>query len=295
MKPLVPVPYVPLAPDQPGGEDAPFFFARFTGVTFVNPPADPPHRHTFQELILVEAGLVRHSIDGQPHDVPPHTLALIARGQVHAVDRAIEMVGWQLRFADDYLPADRDGGAWHDPLAAFARLGPAPTLALRPADVGELNAVAALIDAEWAAPDRPGRDTVLRHLLATLLIRIGRIHAARAGGDSAVGEEQRVYRAFTALLERDFAAHHDAGHYAAALGLDPDRLAAVLARLLGKTTKRVIDERLVLEAKRALRYTDRPLKEIAAALGYGDQFHLSKTFKRLAGVSPQAFRQQPGK
>jgi AraC-like DNA-binding protein len=96
-------------------------------------------------------------------------------------------------------------------------------------------------------------------------------------------------------LERDFAAHHDAGHYAAALGLDPDRLAGILTRLLGKTTKRVIDERLVLEAKRALRYTDRPLKEIAAALGYGDQFHLSKTFKRLAGASPQAFRQLPGK
>ena len=295
MKPLVPVPYVPLAPGQPGGEDAPFFFARFTGETFVNPPDDPPHRHTFQELILIEAGLLRHSVDGQPHDLPPHTLALIARGQVHAVDRMIEGVGWQLRFADDYLPAGSDDGAWRDPLAAFARLGPAPALALRPADVGELNAVAALIEAEWADLARPGRDEALRHLLATLLIRIGRIHAAQAGGDPAAGEEQRVYRAFAALLERDFAAHHDVAHYAAALGLDPDRLSAVLARLLGKTTKRVIDERLVLEAKRALRYTGRPLKDIAAALGYGDQFHLSKTFKRLAGVSPQAFRRQPGK
>jgi AraC family transcriptional regulator, transcriptional activator of pobA len=295
MKPLVPIPYVPLAPGQPGGEDAPFFFARFTGETLVNPPDDPPHRHTFQELILVEAGLVRHSVDGRPFDLAPHTLALVARGQVHAVDRGIEVVGWQLRFADDYLPADRDGGLWPDPMALFAGLGPAPALALRPADVRALNAVAALLEAEWAAPERPGRDLALRHLLATLLVQVGRICAAHTGADPAAGEEQRVYRAFTALLERDFAAHHDVGHYAAALGLDPDRLAAVLARLLGKTTKRVIDERLVLEAKRALRFTDRSLGEIAAALGYRDQFHLSKTFKRLAGTSPRAFRQQPGK
>ena len=295
MKPIVPIPYVPLAPDRPGEQDAPFLFARFAGVTFVNPPSDPPHRHTFQELILVEAGLVRHSVDGRPFDLGPHTLALVARGQVHAVDRGVEVDGWMLRFADDYLPVDRDGGLWPDPMALVGELGPAPALALRPADLRALNAVAALLEAEWAVPERPGRDVALRHLLATLLVQVGRICAAQTGADPAAGEEQRVYRAFTALLERDFAAHHDVGHYAAALGLDPDRLAAVLVRLLGKTTKRVIDERLVLEAKRALRYTDRPLKDIAAALGYGDQFHLSKTFKRLAGTSPQAFRQQPGK
>ena len=85
------------------------------------------------------------------------------------------------------------------------------------------------------------------------------------------------------------------GHYAAALGPEPVRVAAILARLLGKTTKRAIDERPALEAKRALRYTDRPLNEIAAALGYADQVHRSKTFKRLAGVTPQAFRQHAGK
>jgi AraC family transcriptional activator of pobA len=292
MKAPAPIPYVDLEPGQPGAADASFFFLRFVGATFVNPPANPPHRHAYQELILIEAGRAWHSVDGRPLDLAPHTLALIARGQVHVFDRAIEVTGWILRFADDYLPAGPADGAWPDPAIAFAPLGPAPALALRPADLRALNAVADLIAAEWARPAGPDRDAALRHLLAVLLVRVERIRRAATGADPAAREAQRVYRAFMALLERDFAAHHDVGHYAAALGLDPVRLSTVLTHLLGKPTKRVIDERLVLEAKRSLRYTPLALKEVAAALGYSDQFHLSKTFKRLAGAAPQAYRRQ---
>jgi AraC-like DNA-binding protein/mannose-6-phosphate isomerase-like protein (cupin superfamily) len=294
MEPVISFPAVPLMPDQSGGDAVSFFFDRFATRTFINASDDPPHRHTYQELLLIEEGLLRHGLDGQHYEVGPHTLALIPRGRVHTVDRAIEVVGWIIQFTDDFLPADRAGGAWPEP-APLSGLGLTSSLALRPDDLRGLNAVAALIEAEWADPARPDRDDALRHLLATLLIRIGRIHEAATGTDLLAREEQRVYRDFTALLERDFAAHHDVGHYAAALGLDPDRLSAMLARLLGRPTKRVIDERLVLEAKRALRFTDRPLGAIAADLGYSDQFHLSKTFKRLTGVSPQTFRRQPEK
>jgi AraC-like DNA-binding protein/mannose-6-phosphate isomerase-like protein (cupin superfamily) len=294
MEPVISFPAVPLMPDQSGGDAVSFFFDRFATRTFINSSDDPPHRHTYQELLLIEEGLLRHGLDGQHYEVGPHTLALIPRGRVHTVDRAIEVVGWIIQFTDDFLPADRAGGAWPEP-APLSGLGLTSSLALRPDDLRGLNAVAALIEAEWADPARPDRDDALRHLLATLLIRIGRIHEAATGTDLLAREEQRVYRDFTALLERDFAAHHDVGHYAAALGLDPDRLSAMLARLLGRPTKRVIDERLVLEAKRALRFTDRPLGAIAADLGYSDQFHLSKTFKRLTGVSPQTFRRQPEK
>jgi AraC family transcriptional activator of pobA len=291
MKHSLPIPYVPIAPDYPEKEEPPLLFTRFAGFTFVNPPSDPPHRHTFQELILVEAGLLRHSVDGQPFDLSPHTLALISRGQVHTVDRGVEVTGWLLRFADDYLPVSGDGRLWPDFTTTFGGPNTPPMLALRLADVEELNAVADLIEVEWESETLPFGNAVLRHLLAVLLFRIARIMESAAGTDPAAGEEQRVYRDFTALLERDFTTHHDVAHYAAELGLDPDRLSAILTWLLGKSTKRVIDERLMLEARRALRYSDHSLAQIATALGYADQFHLSKTFKRIVGVSPSTFRQ----
>ena len=34
------------------------------------------------------------------------------------------------------------------------------------------------------------------------------------------------------------------------------------------------------------------VKQVAAQLGFADPFHFSRTFKRVFGLSPEAFRQQ---
>ncbi len=46
-----------------------------------------------------------------------------------------------------------------------------------------------------------------------------------------------------------------------------------------------------LEAARSLLTSGATLKEIAAATGFGDEYHLSRTFKKKFGVSPQTQRQ----
>ena len=121
------IPYVSLDPDAPRPDDATVAFVRLRGETYVNPPSDPPHRHDFHELILVETGRLRHTIDGEPADLGDHSLALIARGQVHTVDRAVGAVGWVLRFAEEVLPTGTD--------IAFPD---AATLALSSTDVAAL-------------------------------------------------------------------------------------------------------------------------------------------------------------
>lgn len=276
------IPYVQLTPDAASLDDAIFAFRRLQGETFVNLSSDAPHRHAFHELILVETGRLRHTIDGEFADLGDHALALIARGQVHTLDRAVGVVGWMLRFAEELLHAETAA-------IILGVAGSQPTLALTPSDLATLAPIADLIEQEVARPHGPERDAALRALVTLLLLRVGRI-AQTAGATPVAREEQRIYSDFVALLERDYAAHHGVVHYADTLGLDPDRLAAILTRVLGVPTKRAIDERLVLEAKRLLRHTPLTLREIATDLGYGDQFHLSKTFKRVTDLSPQEYR-----
>ena len=278
----VAIPYVPLDPDAASPDEATLGFHRLRGLTYINPPSDPPHRHTFHELILVETGRLRHTVDGEPADLGDHALALIARGQVHTVDRAVGVIGWMLRFAEELLPAETA-------VLFPGTTGGRPTLALTPSDLAALAPIADLIEQENAQPPGSERDAALGALVTLLVLRVGRI-ARAAGANPAVRKEQRIYRDFVALLERDFTAHHGVAHYADTLELDPDRLSAVLTGILGIPAKRTIDERLALEAKRLLRHTPLTLKEIAAALGYADQFHLSKAFKRVTGLSPQAYR-----
>ena len=53
-------------------------------------------------------------------------------------------------------------------------------------------------------------------------------------------------------------------------------------------------DRVILEAVRLLRFSDLSIKEIAARLGFGDQFAFSKAFKRQRGRGP-ARLPEPGR
>lgn len=46
------------------------------------------------------------------------------------------------------------------------------------------------------------------------------------------------------------------------------------------------------EAKRLLRYTDRPVSAIAAYLGFSSQGHFSKVFKEITGMTPGEYREK---
>jgi len=51
-----------------------------------------------------------------------------------------------------------------------------------------------------------------------------------------------------------------------------------------------IMRRRIERAKQRLWTTEEPLRAIAESLGFSDAFHLSKSFKRIAGMSPRDFR-----
>ena len=56
----------------------------------------------------------------------------------------------------------------------------------------------------------------------------------------------------------------------------------------------MIGERIIMEAKRELYLTSKPIKEIAYILGFKDEFYFSRFFKRNTDVSPQLYRDTVG-
>ncbi len=291
MKPANAIEYVEMPVTAPVEQAAAFFLRRMQGKA-VPPAMELPHRHNYQEILVIQSGYGRHVIDGHAADLVPHTVALIGKGQVHLFEHAHNLSGWIVRFTDDFVPAGLFNPPWNDHAPLFNQLGRAATLAL---DLPEFHAIERIcheIEQEWTHASALQAEHALRHLLGVLLIRLERSYQHALHRTDHDREACGVYQQFAILLEQHVAARHDVQFYADALQLAPAKLSKLLSRTVGKPTKQVIDERLVLEAKRYLLYTDLPLKEIAALLGYADPFHLSKTFKRVAGETPQAYREQ---
>jgi YesN/AraC family two-component response regulator len=63
---------------------------------------------------------------------------------------------------------------------------------------------------------------------------------------------------------------------------------------LNKTLTNLISERIIIEAKRELYLTNKPVKQIAYELGYDDEYYFSRFFKTNADVSPQFYRDTVG-
>jgi AraC family transcriptional activator of pobA len=273
-------------------------------------PVREPHRHDYHELIWVRSGSGVHLLDGEPYELQAGTVALIGRGQVHTVQRSAALSAAVVRFGDEAL----EGSAgW-----LLAGRG-GRTVAVPP---GEVHHLEATIDALAFEARRPADERTVRlerHLLAALLLWVERWYGARPESEGHAASQYRsrpegerdaasqddaarieslsaddaaveLHRRFARVLERDFSRHHDAVHYADALAVPPAALSRALAEVTGRTTKELITDRVMLEAARLLRYTDRSVGEVAHAAGFTDPLYFSRAFKRRFGTAPKAYR-----
>ncbi len=95
-------------------------------------------------------------------------------------------------------------------------------------------------------------------------------------------------------IEENFKTKHTASEYAALLYISPKALAKITKTHFNKTLSSLINERIIIEAKRELYLTDKTVKQIAYELGYEDEFYFSRFFKVNAAVSPQLYRDTVG-
>ncbi len=95
-------------------------------------------------------------------------------------------------------------------------------------------------------------------------------------------------------IEDNFKTKHSPGEYAEMLYISPKALAKMTKSYFNKTISHLINERIIIEAKRELYLTDKTIKEIAWELGYEDEYYFSRFFKVNSDVSPQLYRDTVG-
>ena len=99
---------------------------------------------------------------------------------------------------------------------------------------------------------------------------------------------------FKTLLEENFLTLHKPSDYASLLAITPNNLTKQCNNRFNKTPTLMIQERLILEAKKHLHLTRLSIKEIAFALKFQDEYYFSRVFKKMTKISPQTFRKTTG-
>ncbi|HEX7836667.1 MAG TPA: helix-turn-helix domain-containing protein [Kofleriaceae bacterium] len=249
---------------------------------------ETPQRPEFHTIYVGLRGKGRLIVDFTPASLGAGYLTFVARGRVQQFvpDRAVD--AWMLLFAPEFMLA---GGDSPDPLALPAILAPAwapPAIAMPPAEARELVALAGALDAEHARPIDDLQPWLLAALLRVLILRAERLVLELRRPVPLPAPLQR----FFTILERDHQAVRSVAHYARAAGISGRRLGELVHEHAGKSTKQVIDERVILEQKRLLVHTELSVKELAAKTGFAEPTNLVKFFRHHVGTTPLAFRER---
>ncbi len=137
------------------------------------------------------------------------------------------------------------------------------------------------------------KDTIQEEMLRMLLKRLIIICTRLFKDQSEVKykeEELDVIRQFHVLVEKNYKEKQKVGDYAELLNKSAKTLSNLFSKNSEKPPLRQIHERIALEAKRLLYFTSKSIKEIGWELGFEEEAHFSRFFKRLNGQSATKFR-----
>lgn len=99
---------------------------------------------------------------------------------------------------------------------------------------------------------------------------------------------------FQQLLETNFLQEKTPSFYADSLAISVANFSRKTKQTFGKTPMQMIQDRVILEAKKRLHLTYKPIKQIAAELNFDDEFYFSRYFKKNVGLSPFYYRKKVG-
>ncbi|TLP79187.1 AraC family transcriptional regulator [Maribacter sp. ACAM166] len=133
---------------------------------------------------------------------------------------------------------------------------------------------------------------MLRMLMARFIIMSTRLLKTKMGFyETPNNTKIDLLRNFNMLVETYYRNEHTVSFYADKLSKSPKTLSNTFAKL-NTSPLQIIHERITLEAKRLLTYSDKTVKEIAYEIGFDDASHLSRLFKKQTHLSPSKFKKQ---
>lgn len=252
-----------------------------------------PHRHDYNEIVVFFKGGGTHQIDFVNYPIADYSLHFVKGGQVHIIYRDADSSGCSVLFTNEFthrFPVVHSGLLAELP---YYQAGQSPILCLTLAEFATIDTLLQQIRAEFACQNVDKYDLVAAYLYVLLLQAKRHYHEQHHPTDNAgISTTTREYavKQFQALLEQHFADHWTMAQYAQQLCLTPNYLNELCKRSIGKTASALLQERLLLEAKRLLAYTSQSVKEIAYTLNFDDPAYFNRFFKQHITQTPAEFR-----
>jgi len=246
-----------------------------------------PHRHSnLVQLFWLATGRGTARFDSQARWLESPCIAVVPERCVHEFEWSQDSTGFALSLACVLI---------HE---LHAQLGLSDSMFRQAAvlevseDTDYIDTLFRQIQTEYSC-EQELREIALDSLARSLAVWIARRAPVRPRSEPARRSKLHFGR-FTSLLEQHHREQWTVAGYAHAIGVSASHLNAICQERAGASAKHLIQDRVLLAARRELAYTDKSITDVAASLGFAEASYFTRFFKRRMYMTPKQYRRHSG-
>lgn len=248
-----------------------------------------PHSHSYYQIIWFFNKGGTHTVDFKTYDINENTILFISKDQIHYFDDNLDVPGWLIHFNESFF--------MHTDVDIFLKYNifkaqQSPCYAMDFEAIETAKNHMALILNELDKRSRFGFEDIVRFLLKCLLINLERAHLKDLNEKLEFTSPYELqFFKFKELIEENYKNGFSVSDYANLLHISSKTLTTITKNIANKPPSQIISERIILEAKRLLKFTSLQIGEVAYRVGFDDPSYFIKYFKRHVLESPSRYRQ----
>lgn len=243
------------------------------------------HRHDSYGLFFLRSGEITMMVEEGEIDMGGPSMLVIQPGQVHKCLRYKDISGWVLFF---------DGGNLDSGIRGVLEQSIEKTLMFKDQGNALVFCDKLLLTIFNGVQDKtPGRFRIqmLHALVNALFYQIANLQPLLKSSAVSPGlRSVQIVQHFKDLIKVEFKTFKRPSEYAGLLHISLSHLNDTVKRLTGYSATHLIQQEIIAEAQRLLRYTNKTGREIACDLGYADDKYFIRLFTKVLGQSPSKFR-----
>lgn len=262
-----------------------FKIRRIEDIVGENDLVQDLHRHDFFFILALRKGEGSHEIDFTPYKVLDNAVFFLRPGQVHQLALKAGCTGFLVEFNNEfYHPKDKSSNQ------RLRKAGNKNYCEFEQSRFNKLQAILTSMFHEYTTREEGYLDIIKASLDIFFIEFVRQSPHPKSGVINANSYIQERFEEFLELLDNHIATHKQVSQYTDLMNLSPYQLNEITKSFIGKTASELINEHIILEAKRYLLATPNQIKDIADHLGYEDTSYFIRFFKKHTGHSPEAFR-----
>lgn len=251
---------------------------------------DNPHRHNYYSVIWSFTATGKHIIDFKEYPILPQNIFFVNPDQVHQIITNPNPTGYVILFTPEFLEKNSIRTDFISNLRLFQKRDESAALPINDNMSEKLKVFADQMIVAFNSKNDLSLETIGAYLKLFLIECNGHCSLHSNTNTQSVEVGKSIVKNFKTIVEEQYSKWHQVKKYADKLNVTPNYLNEVIKSTLGISAKDFIQNRLVLEAKRLIIFTDKSSKEIGYDLGFEDPSHFSKFIKSQAGQSLQDFK-----